>query len=53
MAEKISGLLTKDYIHLGLVKKDATALQNGLVDYIKAIRYCCFNFPIHIVPILY
>ena len=52
MVEEISGLLKKDYVHLGLEKKNATALQDSLASYIKAVRYYCFTFPIHIIPIL-
>ena len=46
MAEEIFGLLKKDYVHLGLKKKVATALRDGLAGYIKAIRYCHFTLPI-------
>ena len=52
MAEEILNLLKKDYIYLGLEKKDATALQNSLIDYIKVIRYCHFALPNRTIPIL-
>ncbi len=51
-AEEISGFIKKDYVNLGLEKKEATALQDSLVGYIKAIHYCCFALPTRIVSIL-
>ena len=52
MAEEILGLLKKDYVYLGLEKKDAMTLQDGLTGHIKAICYCCFAFLTHIILIL-
>ena len=52
MAKKISGLLKKNYIYLGLEKKDATALQDSLAGYIKVVCYYCFAISTRIVSIL-
>ena len=51
MAEEILGLLKKNYINLGLEKKDAMALQDGLTGYIKIAHYYCFGFFIYTIPI--
>ena len=52
MVKKILSLFNQDYVHLKLEKKDATALQDDLTNYIKAIYYYCFVFLTHIIPIL-
>lgn len=52
IAEKISSLLKKDYVNLGLEKKKAMALQDGLAGYIKIVRYCYFALPIRTVLLL-
>ena len=52
MAEEILGLLKKDYVYLGLEKKDAMTLQDGFAGYIKAICYYCFAFPIYTILLL-
>ena len=52
MAKEISDLIKKNYVYLRLEKKDATALQDSLAGYIKAICYCCFAFSIYIITIL-
>ncbi len=52
MIEEISGLLKKDYINLGLEKKEVIALRNSLADYIKAICYYRFALATRIIPIL-
>ncbi len=49
--EKILGLLKKDYINLGLEKKEATALRDGFADYIKAVHYYHFALPTRTIPI--
>ena len=51
-AEKILGLLKKNYVYLGLEKKNATALQDSLAGYIEVVCYCCFAFPTRIISIL-
>ncbi len=51
-AEEISGFIKKDYVNLGLEKKEATALRESLGGYIKAIRYCRFALLTRTVPIL-
>ena len=41
-AAKISNMLQKDFIHLGLDQKKSLFLQTSLDRYIKAVSYCYF-----------
>ena len=52
IAKKISGLLQKNHVYLELEKKYATALQDGLAGYNKAVCYYCFAFFTRTVPML-
>ena len=52
MVEEILSLLKKNYFYLNLEKKDATALQDGFVGYIKVIHYSHFALLIYTVLIL-
>ncbi len=38
-SEEISGMLRKDFFHLGLEKKESKKLQANLDGYIKAINF--------------
>ncbi len=44
-AAEISNMLQKDFVHLGLDKKELSALRTSLDGYIKAISYCRFSLP--------
>ncbi len=52
MAEKISGFIKKDYVNLGLEKKEAIAWRDSFAGYIKAVRYCRLAVLTHTIPIL-
>ncbi len=38
-SEKISGMLKKDFVHLGLEKKESKDLRANLDGYIKAVSF--------------
>ncbi len=42
---EISNMLQKDFVYLGLDKKELSALQTSLDGYIKAVSYCRFSLP--------
>ncbi len=44
-AEEISSMLQKDFVHLGLEKKESSSLRANLDGFIKAVSYRRFSLP--------
>ena len=42
LSEKISAILKKDFVHLGLEKKESKELQASLVGYIKVVSFTIY-----------